>query len=124
MKGRNTYRVLLVAVVLWSAASPFIWRQNMEAAFGSLPWSISSIPLAVATLALICLVPLWQLRWRWAVAAVALAVLLVAAALFGPAAFGDGSVFNAALLALVAAAPAIMHSNNAFKRRRAKTHAP
>lgn len=119
MRGKNAYRVLLVMAVLWAAVSPFIWRQNMGVVFGSLPWSVPSIPLAVAALAVVCVVPLWQLRWRWAVATVLLAMLLALAAFFGPAVFGDGRVFNAVLWASVSAVPAFMHSNNAFKGRRA-----
>ena len=62
MRSKNAYRIVLLIVVVWAAASPFIWRHNLEAAFGSLPWDVSAIPLAIAFLAVVCAAPLWQLN--------------------------------------------------------------
>lgn len=124
MKNPKAYRVALVAVVLWVAASPFIWRRNLVAAFGDIPWSQFAIPLSLAVVAMLGAMPLWNLNWRWAgvVAMASLAFAVLALLGSGP---GDGGLLlNAVLLSSVAAVPVLMHSNNAFKRRRAKTHAP
>jgi hydrogenase maturation factor HypE len=82
------------------------------------------MPLSLAVVAALGLVPLWHLRWGWA-AVVALVSLAVAIpALLGSAIGNGGLLLNAALLGSVAAVPIAMHSNNAFKGRRAKRARP
>lgn len=62
--------------------------------------------------------------WRWAAAVLVLSLALAVPALAGSAAGAGGLLLNAGLLACVAAVPVAMHSNNAFKGRRAKHARP
>jgi hypothetical protein len=123
MKSPKAYRMVLIAVVLWVAASPFIWRRNLVAAFGDIPWSQFSIPLSLAVIAVLAATPLWNLNWRCGAVVALVSVALAVLALLGSGMATGGLLFNAVLVASVAAVPVAMHSNNAFKRRRAKTHA-
>jgi hypothetical protein len=124
MKSSRAYRVFLAAVVFWVAASPFMWRWNLVARFGDIPWGEFAVPLSLSVVALLGVLPLWNLSWRWALAIALISTAYAVLALIGSGVGNGGLFLNAALLASVAVAPVIMHSNNAFKRRRAKTHAP
>lgn len=124
MKSSSTYRVFLAAVILWVAASPFMWRWNLVARFGDIPWGEFAVPLSLSVVALLGAVPLWNVSWRWALAIGLISTAYAVLASIGSGVANGGLFLNAALLASVAAVPVVMHSNNAFKRRRAKTHAP
>lgn len=124
MKNLKAYRVALVAVVLWVAVSPVMWRMNLVAAFGDIPWSQFSMPLSLAVVALLGAMPLWFLNWRLAGLVATISSAFAVVALLGSGIGNGGVLLNSILLASLAAVPVIMHSNNALKRRRAKTHAP
>lgn len=123
-KSRTAYRVVLAAVVLWVAASPFMWRRSLVERFGDIPWGEFAIPLSLSLVAALGAVPLWNLNRQWAGVVAIISTAYAVLALAGSG-IGNGGLFlNAALLASVAVVPVVMHSNSEFKRRRAKTHAP
>jgi hypothetical protein len=101
-----------------------MWRWNLVARFGDIPWGEFAVPLSLSLLALLGVVPLWNLSWRWALAIALISTAYAVLALIGSGVGNGGLFLNAALLASVAAASVVMHSNNAFKRRCVKTHAP
>jgi hypothetical protein len=101
-----------------------MWRWNLVARFGDIPWGAFALPLSLSLVAVVAVIPLWNLSWRWAVAIASVSTAYALSALPGSG-MGNGGLFlNGALLASVAAAPIVMHSNNSLKRRRAKRARP
>jgi hypothetical protein len=82
------------------------------------------MPLSLAVVAALGLVPLWRLRWGWAAVVAVVSLGVAIPALLGSAIGNGGLLLNAVLLASVAVVPVAMHSNNAFKGRRAKRARP
>ena len=96
-------RIFTLFVVVWTVASPFLWRYAISDSVGALiPWEFMLQPAVLAAIGLLALPGLWLgVRWvAWSVA-VAVAVVVLSQVTF-PSATPDGLFMNGALLCLAA----------------------
>ena len=125
MKGRAVFRVVALIVIAWIIVAPFLWRRNLGEQFDvDVPWDLSALALALSLVAMVGVLPLWHFQWRGSMVVITVSLAIAVCGVLSTSPFGIGTAFNAALLVTIASIPVALHSNDAWKGRRAKRARP